>query len=77
MISNHIPMAYGVQYNWVLLLLLCVVGSLIRHMMMAWNKNKSGIQALVPALVVLALIIGLSHWSAIWSNNSKPQRAFM
>ncbi len=67
MISNHIPLAYGNPYGWIILLLLCIVGGFIRHMMMSWNYNKSGVGALVPALVVLAIIVALTSFP--WKKN--------
>lgn len=41
MISNHFPLAYGSNGNWVVLILLCLLGGLFRHMMLQWNYGKT------------------------------------
>jgi uncharacterized membrane protein len=55
MLSNHYPMTYGHRWNWVMLLLLIVVGAAVRHAMIA--KNGSGRWALVPAAAIFATLV--------------------
>jgi uncharacterized membrane protein len=62
MISNHYPMAYGNAQNWIILVLLVVLGMAIRHMMIA--KAEQGAWALIPAfgavVTLLLMTIDLS-----------------
>ena len=52
MISNHYPMLYAHEYNWVLLIIIFVVGVLIRHFFNLRNQGK-----FVPALPIVAVVI--------------------
>lgn len=60
MISNHFALAYGSSTNWIPLVLLCVLGGLTRHMMLQWNKGKTGLIFLAPITVCVALLIGFT-----------------
>ncbi|MFT5133817.1 MAG: putative membrane protein [Gammaproteobacteria bacterium] len=52
MLSNHYPMLYGHTYNWVLLIVIFIVGVLIRHFFNLRNQGK-----FVPALPAVAILI--------------------
>lgn len=58
MISNHFPLTYGHSQNWILLIILCVVGGTFRHMMIQWNKGKSGVAFLIP----ISILIFVAAW---------------
>ncbi len=78
MISNHFPLAYGSAGNWIVLLLLCVLGGLVRHMMLQWNVGKTGAWLLAPILAVLALMMAIPHLhekAAMASVGEKPDFA--
>lgn len=51
MMSNHYPMTYGHQYNWLILIVLFIVGAVIRHYFNLRNEGRH-----VPAIPVLAVI---------------------
>lgn len=70
MISNHFSLAYGHSYNWVILILLCVLGAVVRHMMIQWNKGKSGLVFLIPIVGVIAVMIFLTSQKKLaWTTN--------
>ena len=48
MLSNHFPLAYGNSLNWLVLVMICLLGGVTRHMMMQWNLGKSGAYLLLP-----------------------------
>ena len=52
MLSNHYPMLYGHEYNWLLLIVIFIAGALIRHFFNLRNQGR-----LVPMLPVIAVII--------------------
>lgn len=52
MLSNHYPMLYAHEYNWILLIVIFIVGVLIRHFFNLRNQGK-----LVPALPIAAVLI--------------------
>ena len=59
MLSNHYPMLYGHEYNWLLLILIFIAGALVRHFFNLRNQGK-----LVPALPVVAvLILAATAWA--------------
>lgn len=60
MLSNHFSLAHGHELAWLLLVLLCVLGAVTRHMMLQWNYGKTGAEWLVPIGAVAALMIYLS-----------------
>ena len=60
MLSNHFPLAYQNPHNWMVLLLLCILGAVIRHMMLEWNKGKTGMALLVPIVSLCAVLVFLT-----------------
>ncbi len=60
MISNHFPLVYGHGLNWVLLILIAVLGGVVRHMMIQWNVGKSGAKFLIPIVLLVVLLVFLS-----------------
>ncbi|MDH3620773.1 MAG: urate hydroxylase PuuD, partial [Gammaproteobacteria bacterium] len=67
MTSNHFAMAYGHEYNWLILIAISLAGALIRVYFVARHKGKA---SLVP--VVLAAVILLATAAAI---APRPQAA--
>ena len=52
MLSNHFPATYASPVNWLVLLLLCVAGALVRHAMI--GRGPAARWALLPAALALA-----------------------
>ncbi len=52
MLSNHYPMLYAHEYNWVILIIIFIVGFMVRHFFNLRNQGK-----FVPALPVTAVLI--------------------
>jgi uncharacterized membrane protein len=61
MISNHYPMIFGHQYNWLVLVVIALIGVGIRHWFNLKNKGHAvkGSWALVAALFGILLLIVL------------------
>jgi len=58
MLSNHFPATYASPVNWLVLLLLCVAGGSIRHVMI--GRSPAARWALAPAAAALAAAMFLS-----------------
>jgi len=52
MLSNHYPMLYAHKYNWVLLIIIFIVGVMVRHFFNLRNQGK-----FVPGLPAAAVLI--------------------
>ena len=68
MLSNHYPMFYGHEYNWLLLIVIFIVGAMVRHFFNLRNQGK-----LVPALPVIAVLILVVMAFAIAPKSSAKQ----
>lgn len=60
MISNHFPNTFGNQYNWVILLLLFVVGGGIRHFQISEERGNPAYWVLVPAALALVSTVAMT-----------------
>jgi uncharacterized membrane protein len=60
MISNHYPMTFSHQYNWVILAGLSLAGAFIRHWFNLRGQGKSGTWLWFASAAIFALIIALS-----------------
>ncbi len=58
MISNHFPMTYGNDYNWLILLFLCAAGACIREYFVARLKNptRSKIFGLIGIIILTTVM---------------------
>ena len=54
MISNHYAMTYGHEYNWLILIGLCLAGALIRVFFVARHKGGASLLPVAAALLILA-----------------------
>ncbi len=61
MLSNHFPNTYGHEYNWVILLLICLGGAAIREYFVVRVKNPQ--RSLAAAAMGIALISGVIVFS--------------
>lgn len=73
MLSNHYPGVYSHQYNWLLLIMLCVAGALVRHAMV--TKNAKERWTLLPASILLLALVAVSSLSPTVLANSENAEA--
>jgi uncharacterized membrane protein len=64
MLSSHYPATYGHPLNWLILWLLIVVGTCVRHVMIAREKGRPADVWLVP--VAAALVVAVYLTSPAW-----------
>lgn len=76
MISNHFPLAHGHPNAWIVLVLLCVLGGVTRHMMLQWNYGRSGASFLWPIGATALLMVFLSSSSSVFKS-SAPRPPFV
>ena len=60
MISNHYANTFGHEYNWVVILLLFILGAGVRHHQITSERGHPARWVLVPALLSLAALITLT-----------------
>jgi len=56
MISNHYAMTYGHSLNWLILIVITLIGALIRVYFVARHKGKA---SLTPIFAAAALLVGI------------------
>jgi len=56
MTSNHFAMAYGHEYNWLILIAISLAGALIRIYFVARHKGRASLLPVVLAVVILAAV---------------------
>ncbi len=59
MISNHYPMTFGHEWNWVIVIFILLIGGIARDFFNAHNGGASGFRIYWQWPVVLALTVGL------------------
>ncbi|MEZ5808869.1 MAG: urate hydroxylase PuuD [Zhengella sp.] len=65
MLSNHYPLAFATQYNWVIAALVFLIGVLIRHFFNSMHGRKGKpYWTFVAAAVIFAIIAWLSSFGA-------------
>lgn len=76
MISNHFPLTYGTGGNWIVLILLCLLGGLVRHMMLQWNYGRTGAAWLAPISLVTVVMIAVPSFynKALATMASGPEK---
>jgi uncharacterized membrane protein len=68
MVSNHFPSIYGHRWNWLLLLVLCVAGAAVRHVLnLRWTypQWKPALAGVIAASVVV--LYALLHVGSVSS----------
>lgn len=60
MVSNHYPELYSGDLNWLVLVLMILLGGLVRHIMILETKNKNGWPWAVPTVATLGAVIFLT-----------------
>jgi uncharacterized membrane protein len=65
MLSNHYAFLFGHTHNWVLLILLCVLGAGIRHLTL---QGKSGLWAIGPTGAALVSLLVMTNMT--WSDSN-------
>lgn len=61
MVSNHFPNTFGHQHNWLVMLLLFVVGGGIRHFQISEERGNPAYWVLIPAVVALVATITMTY----------------
>lgn len=74
MLSNHYPGIYSHTHNWILLIILCVSGALVRHTMVTKNPKERWL--LIPAAIGLLALVFVSSVQATPSISSLPGTEF-
>lgn len=78
MVSNHFPSIYGHSLNWLLLLVLCVAGAAVRHVLNLrwtyprWKPALAGVIAGSVAALYVLLHITFIPTSKVVSDSSAP-----
>ena len=57
MISSHFPFTYGHKYNWIILLIISVIGASVRHYFNLRNKKKYKVWILPTAAIGMILLM--------------------
>ena len=57
MTSNHFAMAYGHEYNWLILIAISLAGALIRIYFVARHKGKA---SLLPVVLAVAILVAVA-----------------
>ncbi len=71
MVSNHFPSVYGHRLNWLLLLMLCIIGAAVRHVLnLRWTTPQWKARLVS---VMAAGVVGL--YLLLHLNNSPTQSA--
>lgn len=60
MISNHFPNTFGNQYNWIVLLLLFVLGAGIRHFQITEERGHPAYWVLAPSVLALVATMAVT-----------------
>ncbi|OED35203.1 hypothetical protein AB833_30860 [Chromatiales bacterium (ex Bugula neritina AB1)] len=59
MISNHYAMTYGHKYNWLILIVITLIGALIRIYFVARHKGKASLTPIIAAFILLAGLVAV------------------
>lgn len=60
MVSNHYAMTFGQRENWIVLLLLFILGAGIRHYQITSEKGKAATWVLAPAVLALGALVAMT-----------------
>ena len=71
MISNHFPNTFGNPYNWVILLLLFVVGGGVRHFQISEERGNPAYWVLIPAALALVATIAMTYPKTVVKNTDE------
>ena len=72
MISSHFPFTYGHKYNWLILILISIIGASVRHYFNLRNKKEYKVWILpVAALAMIVLMLYVSIPKINISNDNK------
>src|SRR5688500_16755261 len=78
MVSNHFPSLYGRTLSWVLLLVLCVAGAAVRHVLNLrwtypqWKPALAGVIALSVAILYVLMHITFTPTSRLAAASTAP-----
>ena len=78
MVSNHFPSLYGHSLNWLMLLVLCVAGAAVRHVLNLrwtypqWKTALAGVIAISVIALYVLLHIRFTQPNEVASNSTTP-----
>jgi uncharacterized membrane protein len=78
MVSNHFPSVYGHSLSWVLLLVLCVGGAAVRHVLNLrwtyprWKPALAGVIALSGAFLYVLMHVTFTPTSRVVAGSTAP-----
>jgi len=78
MMSNHFPSVYGHSLNWLLLLVLCVAGAAVRHVLNLrwtyprWKPALAGVIAVGVVVLYVLMHITFTPTGEVVSNSTTP-----
>ncbi|AEH84842.1 urate hydroxylase PuuD [Mesorhizobium opportunistum] len=73
MLSNHYPLAFGTEFNWIIASLVFIIGVLIRHYFNSVHARKGNPHwTWLGALVLFIIIIWLSTVPRVLTGEPKP-----
>lgn len=73
MLSNHFPLTYGHEYNWVILLFLCVAGAAIREFFVVRIKNPSRAYKFAGAGISLIVALMIFTVAPVPAEKENPE----
>jgi uncharacterized membrane protein len=78
MVSNHFPSIYGHSLNWLLLIVLCVAGASVRHVLNLrwtyprWKPALAGVVATSVAVLYVLMHVTVTLTSAVVADSTAP-----
>src|SRR5690606_34123325 len=76
MLSNHYPLAFGTQFNWIIASLIFIVGVLIRHYFNTMHARRGNPHwTWAAAVVIFIVIMWLSTVPRVLTGESKLSEA--
>tara|TARA_B100001250_G_scaffold245705_1_gene211224 strand:+ start:385 stop:1596 length:1212 start_codon:yes stop_codon:yes gene_type:complete len=71
MISSHFPFTYGHKYNWLILILISIIGASVRHYFNLRNKKEFNVWILPSAAVGMICLMLYVSFPKIVDNNQE------
>jgi len=69
MVSSHFPFTYGHKYNWLILIIISIIGASVRHYFNLRNKKKYNVWILPCATLGMICLMLYVSFPKIYNNN--------